>query len=584
MRPLVHYLSAGLIVFSCLTAQASEVNDLHSTTSYLTNDSDNSTDQNTSLLASAKGFIGKSTELLAKTVAGLNRLDMPEEYIALYTQDRAAAKELEQLQGLLTQPAGLSFDAQQVQLRIAQLTDQRAQWSTVLDRDYYFDKGDRNKNHRGIYGAPKPKKSAYDPYNTQRYTREEYMHLSPAQKAAYDKVRPSIRTVLESRYRWSVSFAPLFGINQAVADQPVPQFVSPSASDTDNTPAMDAALRYSDGARWAFITDATTAQIAVIDTFSHRHVDTLTMPAIPVAMAASDLQDMLIYIDGKKPLVYAYDLAHKRHWTMPVESVPEAILVHPEGEKVAVALKDRIVLVEPFTNTLTDTITDLAMPFSMNFDTSGYNLYITEQNTGRTTIWRLHDSARRELRLGGGGQVTEVTLSPDTRLVMVGDEQNNQVAIWDLFMENPLPNIAMASTPSRPYVSSDSEHIILASDNGQGLIVDAWTGDIKRTLSLDGATFAIRTGWLETLGAIATNKALHIFSLNDDRPVKKIPLTTPLNDVVVVSDSKTLFATQEKNSALLVVDLRKEEQLPPIETGLASPQQVVMALTNTICH
>ncbi|WP_322804212.1 WD40 repeat domain-containing protein [Vibrio alfacsensis] len=342
--------------------------------------------------------------------------------------------------------------------------------------------------------------------------------------------------------------------------------------------------RYDDGARWAFITDQTSNQVAVVDTFEHAHVDTLSMQVIPTMMEVSDVQDMLLYIDGKTTKVYVYDLVEKKHWSMDVESVPEAIIVAPDGARLAVALKDKIVMIEPLTGRYLETIPNLAQPYSVNFDTGGYNLYITEQNSGRTLIWRVHDAATREIQLGSGGKVSEVTLSPDARLVMVGDLNKNTVTVWDLFMEQEFAKITLEDTPWRPYVSSDSEHMILAAQNGQGLVVNSWSGQTVKKIDFKDQTTEIRTGWLESIGVVATKSGVNVFNLTNDKPTKHFVLDAPLGDVVVVADSKTLFATQGNSSALLVLDLRKETLLAPLETGLKKPHLIAMGLTNTICH
>ena len=342
--------------------------------------------------------------------------------------------------------------------------------------------------------------------------------------------------------------------------------------------------RYDDGARWAFITDKTSAQVAVVDTFYHKHVDTLTMKAIPTMMEVSDVQDMLLYIDGKTPQVYVYDLVKKTHWAMAVESIPRSLAVAPDGARVAVALDNKLVMLAPLTNTYLETIPNLSMPYSLNFDTGGYNLYITDQTSGKTKIWRVHDAAISEIQLGSGGNVSEVTLSPDARLVMVGDLVNNNVSVWDLFMGQEFARIPLQSTPWRPYVSSDSEHMILAAKNGQGLVVNTWTGQTVKSIDFKDTTTEIRTGWLESIGVVATRSGLNIFNLTSKEAAKHFPLSAPLGDVVVVADSKTLFATQGGQSQLLVVDLRKERLLPALETGLKAPNLIAMGLTNTICH
>ncbi|OLQ89075.1 methylamine dehydrogenase [Vibrio ponticus] len=342
--------------------------------------------------------------------------------------------------------------------------------------------------------------------------------------------------------------------------------------------------RYDDGARWAFITDEVSKNIAVIDTFKHSHVDTLQMQAIPTAMEVSDVQDMLLYIDGKNPVVYVYDLVEKKHWQMAVESVPISLTVAPDGARLAVGLANKLVMLEPLTGRYLETINQLAQPYSVNFDTGGYNLYITEQNSGRTLVWRVHDEATREIQLGSGGKVSEVTLSPDARLVMVGDLEKNRVTVWDLFMNQEFAQIPLQSKPWRPYVSSDSEHMILAAENGQGLVVNSWSGQTVKSVDFKDQTTEIRTGWLESIGVVATQTGLNVFNLTNSEPTKHFPLKSPLGDVVVVSDSKTLFATQANDSQLLVVDLRKETLLPQVNTGLQQPNLIAMGLTNTICH
>ncbi|MEF2522814.1 WD40 repeat domain-containing protein [Vibrio mimicus] len=342
--------------------------------------------------------------------------------------------------------------------------------------------------------------------------------------------------------------------------------------------------RYDDGARWAFISDKDSAQVAVVDTFNHSHVDTLTLQAVPAEMEVSDVQDMLIYIDGKTPQVYIYDLVEKTHWSMAIESVPYSVTIAPDGARVAVGLSNKIVMIEPLTKRHLETIAPLTQPYSVNFDTGGYNLYITQQDTGRTLVWRVHDAATKELQLGSGGAVSEVTLSPDARLVMVSDLTKNTVNVWDLFMEQEFANIELADTPWRPYVSSDSEHMILAAENGQGKVVNTWSGQTVKSVDFKDKTTEIRTGWLESIGVVATQSGLNVFNLTDDKPAKHFPLDAPLGDVVVVSDSKTLFATQSDSSKLLVVDLRQETLLPELETGLKTPHLIAMGLTNTICH
>ncbi|MDD1781076.1 WD40 repeat domain-containing protein [Enterovibrio sp. ZSDZ35] len=341
--------------------------------------------------------------------------------------------------------------------------------------------------------------------------------------------------------------------------------------------------RYVDGARWAFVSDAISPKLAVVDTFTQMHVDTLTLQAIPTELEVSDLQDLLVYIDGKSPTLFLYDLAKKSHGKMPLSFIPDQIVFHPDGAQLAVGGKNALVFVMPLDKKLMGTFDSVDSPFSLNFDNGGYNLYVTEQASGNTFVYRFHDGQRTQMQLGEGS-VSEITLSPDSRLGMVAQYDDNTVYIRDLFMNTEFATVALPSTPYRPYVSSDSEHIILADEKGKGVVINAWSGEKVRDISVGENPGALRSGWLETIGIISSDSTLSVFDIAQSTPEKNVALSAPLKEVVVVSDSKTLFATQDKSSSLFVYDIRTATQLSRIDTGLAQPLHMVMGITNTICH
>jgi len=345
----------------------------------------------------------------------------------------------------------------------------------------------------------------------------------------------------------------------------------------------DDGARYDDGARWAFISDKNSTSVAVVDTFEYKHVDNLQLKAIPVQMAVSDVQDILVYIDGKTTNIYIYDLVKNTHSTMVLKSVPTDMIFHSDGAQLAVASQNRIDIIQPLQGKFGDVIDDLNSPFSMNFDNGGYNLYATEAQTGKTLIYRTHDGKQQFVQMGQG-KVSAITLSPDARLALVSQYQSNSVYIWDLFMEEHFATVTMTDKPWRPYVSSDSEHIIVIANDGKGAVINAWSGEEVRQLQLPVKPTSIRTGWLESIGIIESATNLAIFDLGNDKPILNVPLIKPLLELVVVSDSKTLFATQQGSSDLMVFDIRSQQSKAPINTGLTHPNLLVMGITNTVCH
>ncbi len=341
--------------------------------------------------------------------------------------------------------------------------------------------------------------------------------------------------------------------------------------------------RYDDGARWAFVYGKNTKEVAVIDTFEYRLAGKIALKVQPVEMAVSDVQNLLVYIDGKTPKVYSFDLVNHTHSEMALSAIPTHLSFHANGAELAVALNNQIALIKPLKQEYIGSIDGVVSPFSLNYDNGGYNLYITEKKSGKTLIYRNHDGNKSLLQLGEG-PVSDISLSPDARLAMVSDYKTNSVFVWDLLMEKPYNSYPMDSAPWRPYVSADSEHMIFVSQNGQVQVFNTWSGMLVKQFKIEKSPKSIRTGWLETIGIIESEAHLSIFSLADNTPVTHLALENPLNEVVVVSDSKTLFATQENSSELFIYDIRFNKRLANIDTQLKAPQQLVMGITNTICH
>ena len=347
--------------------------------------------------------------------------------------------------------------------------------------------------------------------------------------------------------------------------------------------SLDLATRYDDGARWAFVTDAASSNVAVIDTFNFSYQDSIALKAVPTAIVVSDVQDTLVYIDGKTNQLYIYDLVTKNHSVMATSALPKSIAFHADGAQLAVVFEHSIDIVKPYEHKHVASIQGLNPPISINFDNGGYNLYITEHKTGNTLIYRNHDGKKQQLSLAKG-DVSELTLSPDTRLAMLSDYDNNSVTVWDLSMDKVQKSYSMQSKPWRPYVSSDSEHMIFSSENGHTQVINTWTQQVVKEFNIGGKPASIRTGWLESIGIIETDSSLSVFDLNDNAAPVNLPLKHKLQEVVVVSDSKTLFATQANSSALLIYDIRDNKLKSPIDTKLTQPKHLVMGITNTVCH
>ncbi len=341
---------------------------------------------------------------------------------------------------------------------------------------------------------------------------------------------------------------------------------------------------YDDAARWAFVSDKHSTTLAIIDTFNDRLVEHRQLKATPLDMAVSDVQSLLVYIATDKHQIYVWDLSNNQTWQMPLDFSPLSIKFHGDGSMLAIAGTDQVVIIEPLRQRHVKTIVSLQGPLSMNFSSDGYRLMITSEASGLTTVWQVHHDKLTELQLGSGGAVSEITLTPDSRLGMVSEPAKKQVHIWDFTQRKDWRILDFEHAVARPYVTSDSEHILFASTAGEIAILNAYSGLWVNRFNTEAGIRQIRTGWLERIGVVEAPSGFYVFNITGDPQPKHFPTQGSAIDLVVVSDSKSMFSTSEGSTAVSVLDLRKVKARTSIQTQLKQPNHIAMGLTNTICH
>ncbi|MFI3247462.1 MAG: WD40 repeat domain-containing protein [Ferrimonas sp.] len=348
--------------------------------------------------------------------------------------------------------------------------------------------------------------------------------------------------------------------------------------------AQPTVMDYSSGNRWAFITDAAQPQLAVLDTFQEVIAEYRPLAVIATDIAVSDADNLLVYIGADDRRLHLWDLHNDSQWSVMLDFQPRSIKFHRLGQLLAVAGDQQVVLIEPRSQKIVHTIADLMRPLSLNFSADGYQLLISSQRTGQTHAWRLHDAQLTTWQLGHGGPVSDIILSPDARLAMVSDLSHNQVHIWDMQAGQDWRWLPFSAPVQQAYVTSDSQHLLFSSQAGEIGIVHGQTGEWISRFQTDVGSNQLRTGWLERVGVVATPSALVVFKLAPEPEPSRFATAGPVHDLVVVSDSKLLFASTANSTNITVLDLRLVSSRPEISTRLTQPNRIAMGRTNAICH
>lgn len=339
---------------------------------------------------------------------------------------------------------------------------------------------------------------------------------------------------------------------------------------------------YSDGSRWAFVTDSASNRIAVIDTLEKKFVENYTLKIIPKQIIVSDIKDIFLYHDGENPVIYAINVDNGDEWEISFTHTPLEIIFYPDGSKIAVLGENRITIIDPFSQQIEDELKDIPQPVSVNFSSDGYKLFITNKDTGQTLIWSVYHKFFRNIALGDNQAVSDISLSANSLLALVSSA--NQLILYNRVEKKQYDPINLDGKLGRPYMSSDSKNILVASDNSKAYIIKPWQPFAKHSVNIGAAPNIIRTGWLEKVGVISGHNQIDIFSLDDKGENTIIAVAGDIIDMVVTADSKNLFAVQSETTKIKAINLRNHDILDNIETYLSNPNQIIMGRTNTVCN
>ena len=175
-------------------------------------------------------------------------------------------------------------------------------------------------------------------------------------------------------------------------------------------------------------------------------------------------------------------------------------------------------------------------------------------------------------------------MTPDLRYALVSRFDSESLVVWNLMSHQIEKVMDIPGLDWRPYVSSDSNSIIVSSNQGETTVIDSWTLALSKKIKTNKKPEKIRTGWLESVGITETESAIYTYDLVGSEPTKSLTTSGRTLAMTVVSDSKTLFTTTANSQDISAINIRTGKEVETIQTKLKQPYLLEMGLTNTACH
>lgn len=346
-----------------------------------------------------------------------------------------------------------------------------------------------------------------------------------------------------------------------------------------------------DAARYAFVTDAMHAQLAVIDTKTEKPLPNIALKTVAESIGISKEGGYLAYAKRGEKAFYQLDLTTQRQKRIEVSQPISDLIVHSSGRWLAyVSTQNTVVIVEMKTGK--EKVLATAGKVSLLYHPADDSLLIAALDKGRLRRIQLTDDSQKTL-LDIGKPMSPISMMPNSMaLFFIAGGVLQRYSLLD----DQLQPLTISAANFRPYITSDSRSVLLLSRSkpSELLSVNAYTYRIQSRYSLKNwqlpATSShdfIVTGWLDQVAVLADNQSLYSLALTqtDGLTVQDTEdHSGAVRDMLVKADSKTLLFTREGSKKLSIFDMKSQQLSVDIPLDLHQPNHVLMGETNTLCH
>lgn len=348
--------------------------------------------------------------------------------------------------------------------------------------------------------------------------------------------------------------------------------------------------QFDDGARYAFISSASSKSIFVIDLQEKSLAHTIELTRTPSSVAASErLKALVIGHEADRSLTLI-DLSTPELTQIeyPLGLTPSTVAMSPVGETVAIfdnetgrlevhAIHRRAVLLS---------VDDVHTDSEFTFSADGATLFWVDDNKGTfnaVDLW----SERRSIGLTQPGSgLSAISRSIDGTVAFVSEASANVVHMIDLMAFAPLLKIHVGSRPGRPWGTADGRYMLVPNNGDRSLTaISTATGASLYTVPVLSHPLFINPGWLDTTAAAVSESGHVVFiDIDDGSVTARYELNGAPLDGIVTSDSRTLAIPVPENGSVEFFDMRNRNRLSsilnlPLDIGPAA-----LAISNNLCH
>ena len=356
-------------------------------------------------------------------------------------------------------------------------------------------------------------------------------------------------------------------------------------------------------ARYVFVPNRASADVAVIDTQSDEVVAHVQVGAVPHQVAVSAERMKMVTSNTADDTITITDLETlEPAGTIELGVEPEHMEIDPAGAIVAIGNigAGTVSLVSLETDSELARVDGLYEPHNMTFSPDGKLLYVG--NLGADVV-SVIDVAKAEVieeipvgtsqAVASEGEgatyqgIINVTATIDGRLGFAAYGEGDAMAVIDLESRETLTTLALGDLPWRAYATADGRYMI-TPNNGDETVSIVSTETLEEVARLPGAAdmTGVNTGMFETTAFVISrgDDKLLALDLETLQPAGEIQLPGTPETGVTTPDGKKLYIALSSSDEVAVIDIASRKLINTIDDVGNEPWGAHMTGAMNYCH
>jgi uncharacterized protein (TIGR03118 family) len=244
------------------------------------------------------------------------------------------------------------------------------------------------------------------------------------------------------------------------------------------------------GKQFAYVANAGSSSVSVIDTSTNTVIGTVGVGGRPVGVAFTPTGSRVYVTNSDSDSVSVIDTATNTViTTIAVASFPQGIAITPDGARAYVAntSSNNVAVIDTATNTVTTTIAVGISSNGVAISPNGSRCYVT--NAGSDSVSVIDTATNTVIATVGVGSLPfAVVITPDGSRAYIGNNQSTFISVIDTATNTVIATVENVFQPEGLAFTPDGSRLFAAANSNHVSVIDTATNTVVATIPIGAFT------------------------------------------------------------------------------------------------